>query len=316
MISRRLLRIKAMQVLYAYFKNEDHSINNTEKELFFSIQKSYDLYHYLMYLIIDVQDYARNRIDIARQKRIPTYEDLNPNLRFADNKFVAQLRENTQLNVYVTRNKLSWHEYPELIREFYGQIIESEVFKAYMNDPVCTYNEDKAIICRIYEEIIAESESLMQILEELSIYWNDDMEFAISMVLKTFEKFKPFTTREIQLLPLFQKEEDRDFVKTLVRKTILNHSDFRELINKYTQNWDFERIAFMDIIALMMAITEVIEFQSIPVKVTLNEYIEISKYYSTNKSSNFINGVLDKVVEHLQKENKFVKIGRGLANEK
>ena len=315
MISRRFLRIKTLQILYAYFKTDEHSLNSSEKELFYSLQKSYDLYHYLMILVLDIQDFAMSRIKIASQKHIRTYADMNPNYRFANNLFLKQLRHNSQLVNYTQRNLLSWEEEPELIRELYGNIIETEEYTAYMNNPVCTYWEDMDFIRFIYEHIFAESESLAESLENKSIYWNDDIEFVISMILKTFQKFKPHSTSDLLLLPLFQKDEDKEFAKTLIRKTILNHVENLELINQFTKNWDVERIAFMDIIAIMMAIVEVIEFPTIPVSVSMNEYIEISKYYSTAKSSNFINGVLDKLVEHLNKENKFQKIGRGLVKD-
>lgn len=315
MVSRRLLRIKVLQICYAYLKTGDQSINQAEKELFFSIQKSYDLYHYLILLILDVAHYAEQRIDIAKQKKIPTYEDLNPNTKFVNNRLIKRLNENEDLKKYLNDQKLSWTNHPELIKNIYNELKESEMYEKYMNSGVNGFNEDKKFISDIYVKIIIGNESLHQILEEQSIFWNDDAEFVISMIIKTFRSFKAKTEGEERLMPLFKNEEDREFVKRLFRKTVLNHKENEELVSKFIKNWDVERIAFMDIVVMTIAISEMIEFSDIPVKVSLDEYIEIAKYYSTEKSNVFINGILDKLVEHLKKEGKIKKVGRGLIGE-
>ena len=315
MISRRLLRIKILQISYAYFKSEGQTINQAEKDLFFSIQKSYDLYHYLMLLIIDVVHYANTRIDIAKQKRIPTYEDLNPNTKFVDNRLVKFLEKNEGLNRYLNNQKLSWVNYPELIKNLYNEIKDSEIYANYMNSNVNGFNDDKKFISEIYSKIIIAYEPLYQNLEEQSIFWNDDVEFVISMIVKTFKSLKVSDKEDVSLMPLFKNEEDKDFTKKLFRKAVLNHKENESLISGFIKNWDVERVAFMDIMIMSLALTEITEFAEIPVKVSLDEYIEIAKFYSTEKSNVFINGVLDKIVEHLKSEGKIKKTGRGLIGE-
>lgn len=312
MVSRRLLRIKVLQICYAYFKASEQSINQAEKELFFSIQKSYDLYHYLLLLILDIADFAQSRIDLAKQKRIPTSEDLNPNTKFIDNRLIKTLSENQDLKKYLNDQKLSWVNHPELIKNLYNFIRESEVYTKYMNSGVNGFNEDKKFISDLYSKVIINYEPLYQILEEQSIFWNDDIEFVIGMIIKTIRSFKASNNGEEKLMPLFKNEEDRDFVKRLFRKSILNHKEYEGLISKYIKNWDVERVAFMDIVVMSLAVTEMVEFSEIPIKVSLDEYIEIAKFYSTQKSNVFINGILDRLVEHLKKEGKIKKVGRGL----
>ncbi len=312
MISRRLLRIKTLQICYAYFKSSEQSMNQTEKELFFSIQKSYDLYHYLLLLIIDIAGYAESRIDLARQKRMPTKEDLNPNTRFIDNRLIKLLSENQDLKIYLKEQKLSWVNSPELIKNLYNEIRESELYNDYMTKESSGFNEDKKFISNVYSKIIVNFEPLHQSLEEQSIFWNDDVDFVIGMIIKTLRSFKAISDETVELMPLFKDNEDKDFVKKLFRKAILNHKEYEELIAKFIKNWDVERVAFMDIVVMSLAVSEMVEFPEIPVKVSLDEYIEIAKYYSTEKSNIFINGILDKIVEHLKENGKIKKTGRGL----
>ena len=315
MVSRRLLRIKTLQICYAYLKSSEKSIDQAEKELFFSIQKSYDLYHYLILLILDVVDFAESRIELAKQKRMLTPEDINPNTKFIDNKLIELLNNNLELKKYLNDQKLSWVNYPELIKNLYNEIRESELYKNYMLSDSNGFNEDKKFISDIFSKIIINYEPLYQNLEEQSIFWNDDIEFVIGMIIKSFRSFKASSDENVKLMPLFKNEEDKDFVKRLFRKTILNHKENEKLISKFIKNWDVERVAFMDIIVMSLAVTEIIEFSEIPVKVSLDEYIEIAKFYSTQKSNIFINGILDKMVEYLKKEGKIKKAGRGLINE-
>jgi transcription antitermination protein NusB len=316
MISRRILRIKAMQTSYSYFQDSEPSINHYEKELFHSINKFYDLYHYLLLLVIEIADYTQGRMDLALQKRIPSHEDLNPNKRFVENKIIQQLRENEQLQSYLRRVKMSWVNYPEIPKKLFNDFSASEAYINYMSDSDKSYQADKQILVYLISENMYNCELLYNILEEESMYWMDDIDFVISMLAKTIKTFKIGDTQEKQLMPLFKNEEDKDFVKRLFRKTILHHKSYKELIENHTQNWDIDRIAFLDILIMQMAIAELIEFSSIPTKVTLDEYIEIAKFYSTEKSNTFINGILDKIVVTLKSENKIEKKGRGLIGEK
>ena len=315
MISRRIIRTKVLQVLYAYYSSEEKSINNTEKELFFCIQKAYDLYHYLFELVIEIADYAENRIEIKKNKHQPSYDDLNPNTKFITNQVIGQLRNNRQLNKYVDQKKLSWKDNPELIKELYLLMTDSEMYEMYMADPVPSYHDDRKFIEKLFSKVILLSEDLYVVLEEKSIYWNDDVDFVVSMIVKTLKRFNELSDADQKLMPMFKDQEDKDFTKDLLRKAIINHDELRDLIKEHSKNWDVDRIAFMDILIMQLAITEFLYFPSIPTKVSLNEYIELSKYYSTEKSRNFINGILDKTLKDLKRSDKIVKTGRGLIGE-
>jgi len=315
MISRRQLRIKALQSLYAYYKTGREDMKRSEKELHFNIEKAYELYHYLLLLAVDLVLYAESRIEIARNKRIPTQEDLHPNTRFLENKLITQLRNNKQLLRYVDQHKLNWANYPELIKEIYKRLLESDEYSNYMDAEELTYSDDKRLLTFIYTHLVFSSDLLASIMEEQSIYWNDDLEFITSMIVKTFKKFKEEDGPDKALMDLYKNKEDKDYVVELYRQTIIHRDEYVEYIKKNTRNWDLDRIAFMDILIMQIAIAELVAFPSIPTKVTLNEYLEISKFYSTSKSNVFINGVLDKVVMQLKEEKKVVKTGRGLIGE-
>lgn len=315
MISRRIIRTKVLQVLYAYYSSDEKSINNTEKELFFCIQKAYELYHYLFALVIEIADYAEGRIEIKKNKHQPSYDELHPNTKFISNQLINQLRSNRQLNAYIEQKKLNWKENPELIKELYLLMIDSDIYEIYMADPVRSYRDDRKFIEKLFSKIILLSEDLYIVLEEKSIYWNDDVEFVISMIVKTFKRFNELSDESQKLMPLYKDQEDKDFTKELLRKAIINHDELRELIKEHSKNWDVDRIAFMDILIMQLAITEFLYFPTIPTKVSLNEYIELSKFYSTEKSRNFINGILDKTLKDLKRLNKVNKSGRGLIGE-
>ena len=315
MISRRIIRIKVLQVLYAYYASPDKSINNTEKELFFSIQKTYDLYHYLLQLTVEIANHAESVIELRKKKHFPTEDDLNPNKRFVNNQVIHQFRINETLNKQLSQSKLSWTDEPELIKKLYTSLIGSDFFATYMSAKEHTYQDDKKLIEHLFAEIILQSEDVFHLLEEQSIYWNDDIDFVVSMIIKTLKKFKEYSDESQALLPIFKDEEDREFAKNLYRKTLLNHDETKAIIEHHTVNWDVERIAFIDNLILELAISEFLFFPSIPTKVTLNEYIELSKYYSTDKSRNFINGILDKSLKALKTDNKILKAGRGLIGE-
>jgi transcription antitermination protein NusB len=315
MISRRIIRTKALQMLYAYYTSTEKSLSITEKELFFCIGKSYDLYHYLFLLLLEIADYAEQKIEIRKNKHQPTHDDLHPNTKFITNQVIMQLRENRQLKAYLNQKKLSWVNHPELIKELYQFLVESDFYKKYIEDPNQSFMEDRRLIDKVFTNIILLSEDLYEVLEEQSIFWNDDVEFTITMISKTLKKFHPHSDSDQSLLPLFKDEDDRIFARDLMRKAILNHDDLRELIKEHSSNWDLDRIAFMDILIMQLALTEFLFFPSIPTKVSLNEYIELSKYYSTEKSRNFINGILDKTLKDLKKSDKITKTGRGLIGE-
>lgn len=308
MINRALLRIKVIQILYSYYKGDVKSLPLIEKELFFSLEKTYDLYFQLLQLSIEITRYAELRIEARRSKLRPTEEDLNPNTRFIDNRFINQLVNNETLVEYLSKKKLSWVNYPELIKSLYDKIVASDIYTEYMESAGNDYEADKDIWRKIYKRIVMPDPDFDESLEEQSIFWTDDLEIIISFVIKTIKKFDPANGSEQELLPMFRDEEDREFGRKLLEATILNEQEYRAIIDQYTKNWELDRIAFMDILIMQTAIAEICAFPTIPVNVTLNEYIEISKKFSTEKSGTFINGVLDKVVNQLKSENKFIKV--------
>jgi N utilization substance protein B len=315
MISRRLLRIKALMVLYAFNRRNDNNLVQAEKELMFSIGKTYDLYHYILLLIIEISNIASEKIDFALQKKVPTPEDLNPNRRFVNNMLVTQLRNNLALKNYLIKNKLSWANNSDVPRLLYSRMLSWEPFEEYMRLKEKSFISDKKLIIRLVIEFFALSEDLLSSFEEQSIYWNDDMEYVSVMIEKTLKKFKSDSDENTPLMALYKNEEDQQFVKILFRKAVMHTKEYSDLIDKNTTNWEVERIALMDILVMELAITEILEFPEIPVKVTLNEYIEIAKYYCTSKSSTFVNGILDKIVKEMRESGKFHKIGRGLVGE-
>lgn len=315
MISRRLLRIKTLQILFAFFRGEGDSLSKAQSELTHSNRKAYDLYHYLFLVLLEIRDYAEKRIEIARQKHMPTHEDLHPNTRFIDNKVLTIIAENEQLRDYLKTYKLSWVNYPELIKKLYQKVTASDYFIRYMEAPTSSFADDRQLILNILSKELDSFDDFIQCLEEQSIYWVDDVDFMIGMVVKTIKKFKENQQPSAPLLPMFKNSDDEDFANKLLRKVILNHAQSIAIIDKFTQNWDVERIASMDILIMEMAISEILEFPSVPVKVSFNEYIEISKYYSTDQSSTFINGVLDKIIDSFRADNRINKQGRGLLGE-
>ena len=315
MISRRLLRIKALMALYAFNRREDDNVAQAEKELLFSIEKTYDLYHYMLLLVLEVADVASEKIDQALQKRMPSPEDLNPRRRFIDNQVIAQLRINKSFNDYISARKLSWINYPHIPRLMFSKMLAWDKYEEYMSSEVHSYLSDKKFIINLITKLFAGSEDLESNFEEQSIYWNDDTEYVSLMIEKTLKKFKSDSGKNVPMMPLYKNQEDEDFVKILFRKAVLNTKQCSELIDSNTTNWEVERIALMDILVMQLAITEIIEFQEIPVKVTLNEYIEIAKYYCTSKSSTFVNGILDNIVKEIRERGMFRKTGKGLIGE-
>lgn len=311
MLSRRLLRIKAIKALYAHFKSESESMIVSEKNLLMSIDKTYQLYHQMLFLVVEVMRYADTRIEQAKNKHLTTPEDLNPNTKFIDNELIKRIELSDDLCTYMQRFSLGWSQYPELIKALHSSMVESDYYKAYMANPVRGFKDDVKFVEDFYTHTVNDNELTEDVLEEQSIMWSDDMDFALIMVLRTLGNCRQ-TQTQVPLLPKFKNDEDREFVCELFRKTLVNYVDYLGYVEKFTQNWDVERIAFMDNLIMTTAMAELLAFNSIPVKVTLDEYIEIAKYYSTPGSSLFINGVLDKIVEALKKENRLEKIGRGL----
>lgn len=310
MLSRRLLRIKVAKNLYAHLKSGSTNLMVSEKNLIASIDKAYDLYFQMMALIVDVARYAENRIEIAKQKKLPTYEDLNPNRRFVDNPVINLLANAESVTDVIATRKLSWSHYPDTVKDIYNRMIESDYYKSYMSASISTFTDDKKFVEAFYTSL-EEDEALANTLDEMSLLWNDDLSFAIYMVIRTVSSIKQSHT-DIKVLPKFKSDDDLDFACTLFRKSLVQYEDNQDIVDRYTSNWDVERIAFMDNLIISIAIAELTNFDSIPVKVTLDEWIDIAKYYSSPTSSNFVNGVLDKIVVELTESGRIKKSGRGL----
>lgn len=310
MLSRRLLRIKVAKALYAHLQSDADNMIASEKTLMASIDKAYDLYFQLLTLPEALVKYATERQEIAKQKKLPTFEDLNPNTKFIDNQVIRTISVTDAINDHVAAKKLSWNNYPELIRSIYQQLSETEYFKAYMMRDERSFEEDRILVDKLYD-LLADFPALDDALEEMSILWSDDLPYILMMVQRTLSNMRP-SHKELRVADKFKSEEDPQFVKTLFEKALVNHNEYQTYIERYTSNWDLERVVLMDTLIISIAMAELINFSSIPVKVTMDEWIEISKYYSTPGSSNFINGVLDKITVALTEEGRIQKFGRGL----
>jgi len=312
MISRRIIRTKVLQIMYAHVSSADKPISISENELHFSIQKTYDLYHLLLSLPIELSDYAGKMIEMRKLKNFPTSEELNPNLRFVSNRLINKLRINSDLTTYVQKNKVNWVNSQELVKKIYQSMVESEVYQNYLLLEEDSFQSDRKFCEDFYADVLLKSEFVFNEFEEQSIYWNDDLDFVVSMVIKTLKKFKEESNVNDHLSSLYKDEEDQEFTVKLFRKALAKSDENRKTIEAYTKNWDVDRVATMDILIMELALTELTEFPSVPVKVTLNEYIELAKYYSTQRSSIFINGVLDRITKDFKEQGKIQKAGRGL----
>ncbi|MCX7987254.1 MAG: transcription antitermination factor NusB [Bacteroidales bacterium] len=312
MISRRLIRTKILQILYAISRKEDTSLAAAEKELFLSLQKAYDLYHLMLLIPIELCKVNEWKIEVARQKLRPTYEDLHPNMRFVNNRLIELLRINRQLQKYISENKIGWAPYADMFRSLFNNVQQRSYFVEYMSKSDINFKDDVKVVSDILENEIPQWTELEIALEEMSIFWNDDLDFVLGMALKTIKGMKESDTADKPILSMYKTEEDIDFARKLLRKAILNRDEYHELIRQHSQNWEFDRIALMDLLIMQLALAEILEFQTIPIKVSFNEYIELAKIYSTENSNHFINGILDHIVKELKNQNKIIKIGKGL----
>ena len=307
MINRVLIRLKIVQIVYAYYQNGGKNLDTAEKELFFSLSKAYDLYNYLLLLMVEVTKQANKRLNAAKNKLVPTKEELFPNTKFVENRFIAQLEVNKQLLEFSNNQKKTWENEADFVKTLCDKILESDIYKEYMASETSSYEEDRELWRKLYKNIIFNNIELDQVLEDQSLYWNDDKEIVDTFVLKTIKRFDEKNGAKQELLPEFKDEEDQDFARRLFRRTILNADYYRHLISENTKNWDLDRVAFMDVVIMQIALAEILSFPNIPVSVSLNEYVEIAKLYSTPKSGGFINGTLDGIVNSLKKENKLTK---------
>ena len=302
-----------MQALYGFFQSDTKDLAKGEKDLFTGIEKIYDLFVYQLAFLIELKHVAGVMMEEAKIKRLPTQDDLNPNLKFIENKFINHLEENIHVKREMNNRKISWNNEFELVKKVFNTIKVSAEFEKYMNVSDDSFNTHRDFALEMFKESIADFELLNHLYEEKNLHWGDDIYIVNPMIVKMIESAKESSNADSTLMSLYKdKEEDMQFVKDLFRETALRNDEIEKMIGDKTKNWEVERIAMMDVLLMKMAITEILHFSSIPVKVSLNEFIEISKMYSTPKSKIFINGILDKIVADLKADNKLNKMGRGL----
>lgn len=306
MINRKLIRVKIVQLTYAYYQNGHHNMDTAEKELLFSLSNAYDLYNYLLGLIVAITQEERRRVDIAT-RRAEREGTETPSQRFAFNKFATQLEENKQLNLFMEGKKMSWENDVEAVRKLCDQIEQSPLYQEYMMSDAEDYETDRELWRRIYRTLIQGNEDLDAILEEKSLYWNDDKEIVDTFVLKTIKRFDPANKADQELLPEYDDTEDREYALKLFRSTILNADTYQRYMSETSRNWNFSRLAYMDVVLMQIAIAEMLTFPNIPISVTINEYVDLAKLYSTPKSGGYINGMLDAIARHLVDTGRLLK---------
>ena len=312
MLNRRYLRIKVYQALYAFWQSDGGSAAKIEKELFLSIERTFDLYVQLMLIFGELHRIAGNRIMDRKHRLLPTEADLVPNMRFVDNPVLTVLSESKRLLAESEKRRLGWVGQGEIMNKLYKQVEESEEYKRYMALPSSTFAQDRDAVLRLFLDRISDFEPLHDYCEAKSIYWLEDLDLACSMVKRSIEAVRPGET-EPALSDLEREPvEERNFVTGLFRRTIDLSAEHEQRIASKAENWEADRIALSDMILMKMALAEARTFEEIPVKVTINEYIEIAKAYSTPKSKNFINGILDKLFTEMKTSGEIRKVGRGL----
>lgn len=317
MLYRRHLRIKALQALYAWYTTDSDDLVKGEKQLLLSINKLYELFIYQLSFLVEVKRFAEMRMEENKNKFYPTEDDLDPNLKFINNKVIKMIEENIDFQRKETAFKINWADETDMIRKFYKKLLSSEFFKNYMSNNSSSLEEDKKLYLKIVDKLLPNDDLLTSFYEEKSVFFVDGYDLVLILLIKFFDTLDNDFTEHMNMPGLYKatnKEfnEDEIFVKTLFKKTILQDAENKKLLEGKTSNWDYDRIPLMDIILLKMAIIELKEMETVPVKVTLNEYIELAKYFSAEKSKTFVNGVLDRLIREFKDEGKIKKVGRGL----
>ena len=307
MINRTIIRLKIVQLIYSFYQNGGKGIDTAEKELLFSLSKAYDLYRFMLLLMPEVTHYAFEVIEQREQVNRFTHRRETISHRFVDNKFVEQLDVNKQLQEFRENQKLTWRNYNDYLKKLYADIQETSYYKEYMEAKDVDYEADRELWRKIYKNLIMKDERIDEILEDMSLYWNDDKEIVDTFVLKSIKRFDQKNGPKQELLPEYKDEEDRDYALRLFRTAILNDEKFRSLIMQSVHNWEFDRLAFMDVIIMQVAVAEMMTFPNIPISVTINEFVEIAKLYSTNKSGSYVNGIVDNVAKRLVAEGVIMK---------
>lgn len=318
MLNRRQLRVKVVQAIYAYEQSGNDRMDLGEKELFVSLENINRLFVTQLSLLLEVSDFASLRIEEAKKKYFPTEEEKNPSIRFIENRVLGLIRNNIDVQRKIKAYKISWRDEKDMIRKIDLNMKESELYLNYIHDAKDSFQSDKSFLDKFYMQSFVGNEALESFYEEQNIHWASDLDIVNNLILRYIKSIKEECDETFPLPQLFPIDnidgvsEDKLFVRDLFRKTILHHSEYTAMIAERAVNWEFDRIATMDKLLLRMAVTELLEFSSIPIKVTLNEYIELSKIFSTPRSRIFINGILDKLIAQCRAEGKINKTGRGL----
>ena len=307
MINRELIRIKLVQVLYSYLQKGNHNPDTAEKELLLSLDKAYDLYNYLLLLMVEVGRMSVRILEMRQARSKKLRDGIYWSRKFVDNRFIIQLDSNRQLRSYCAEQDLSWEEHEKFVRELYNKVEESEYYQAYMNSGNSTYEEDRGIWRVIYRNFFCNNDELFELLEDINVYWNDDKTIIDTFVLKTINRFTENSNAAQPLMPEYKSDTDRDFATKLLYKAIVGQEYLNNLVSESTRKWEFKRIALMDRIILQLGLAEITTFPNIPLSVSINEYVEIAKMYSTPKSDKYINATLDTIAKKLIEEGKLVK---------
>ena len=318
MLNRRILRIKAFKVLYSYAENPSMSLKEAQAQLELSCKATRSLYLFMLAIIPALTEEARARIEAASHKFNPTEEEKHPNLKFVHNALAPMLREDPDFQKALSREKLSWEQYDALLRKMYDSIRTKPYYDRYMSSPSSSLSEDVRLFTRIYEEEFVDNTDLEDILEDLSIFWNDDLAYALTCCCRTLESFA--AGERWSLPPLYQSEmsgregldSDKRFVTELLRAAYTGYDRYFDKIAAAVPKWDKDRLFIIDIVLVICGLAEAVTFPEIPVKVTINEYVDISKFYSTPKSRSFVNGILDGILQEMVASGEVVKTGRGL----
>ena len=309
MLNRRHLRIRVLQFVYSWNKSKDTDIVKVEKQFLKSLEKVEELYILLLLILIEVRDFAEDFQEDAKKKKLPSDEDLNPKTKFLDNLFIQKLKDDTSLMSKANELKLSFSDSRSLIKAIYLEIIKTPLYENYISEEETGFDVDKKFILKLFSKHIIDMAALQDFLNEQDIFWDDDLPFVSSMIVKTIKESSDSNT---SLFDLFNNKEEKDFALNLLRFSIIHSDEYTELISSKTKNWDIDRVALMDLILMQMALTELLKMPQIPVKVSINEYLELAKYYSTPNSKNFVNGILDNLYIELKRKGLITKTGRGL----
>jgi len=309
MLNRRHLRIRVLQFVYSWNKSKDTNIVKIEKQFLKSLDKVEELYILLLLILVEVRDFAEDFQEDAKYKKLPSDNDLNPNTKFIDNLFIQKLKDDTSLMSKANELKLSFSDSRSLLKAVYLEIIKSSTYEDYLSSNEVTFETDTKFIMKLFSKHVVDIVALQDFLNEQYIFWDDDLPFVSSMIVKTI---KEASEENITLFNLFNNKEDKEFSLSLLRHSIIHSDEFNDMISSKTKNWEIDRVALMDLILMQMALAELLKMPQIPVKVSINEYLELAKYYSTPNSKNFVNGILDTLQIELKQKGLIKKTGRGL----